>query len=297
MSDATASGTPITFSWGQLSWSAVALLGGLVVALYWDVVPSMAYVWWTDEAYSHGLLIPPLAAYVAWLNRDRILATPASADSRGLILAAAGCTLHVLGRLGAEFFLTRVSLVVILAGIILTYWGLGRLRQMAFSLVLLATMVPIPAIVYNKLAAPLQLFASWVASNAIQMMGIPIFRDGNVMHLSNISLGVAEACSGLRSISSLSVLALVLGYFICRTLPIRSLLFFLAFPVAIGVNVLRIVITALFAREDPALAEGFFHSFSGWVVFLVGFGLMYVLATLLARFEPPANMRVGAATQ
>jgi exosortase len=153
-------------------------------------------------------------------------------------------------------------------------------------------MVPIPAIVYNKLAAPLQLFASWVASNTIALIGIPIFRDGNVMHLSEISLGVAEACSGLRSISSLTVLALVLGYFICSTLPIRILLFFLAFPVAIGVNVLRIVVTALFAREDPALAEGFFHSFSGWVVFLVGFGLMYAAATALARFEPK-NIEVG----
>lgn len=294
MSDATAGNATITFSWSEISWSAVALLSGLVVLLYWDVVPGMAQIWWTDEAYSHGLLIPPLAAYVAWLNRDRILSTPASADSRGLILAAAGCALHLLGRLGAEFFLTRVSIVIILAGIILTYWGFGRLQQMAFSLVLLATMVPIPAIVYNKLAAPLQLFASWVASNTIQTMGIPIFRDGNVMHLSNISLGVAEACSGLRSISSLSVLALVLGYFICSTLPIRTFLFLLAFPVAIGVNVLRIVVTALFAREDPALAEGFFHSFSGWVVFLVGFGFMYLLASVLARFEAPHNREAGA---
>ena len=293
MSDAATGAAPIAFSWNQLSWSAVALVGGLVALLYWDVVPGMAYIWWTDEAYSHGLLIPPLAAYVAWLNRDRILAVPASADSRGLLLAAFGCGVHILGRLGAEFFLTRVSLVIILAGIILTYWGAGRLQQMAFSLVLLATMVPIPAIVYNKLAAPLQLFASWVASNTIEMMGIPIFRDGNVMHLSDISLGVAEACSGLRSISSLTVLALVLGYFICSSLPIRSLLFFLAFPVAIGVNVLRIVITALFAREDAALAEGFFHSFSGWVVFLVGFGFMYLLATVMARFETPKNVEVG----
>lgn len=293
MPDVAAGDAPISFSWNQLSWSAVALVGGLITLLYWDVVPGMAYIWWTDEAYSHGLLIPPLAAYVAWLNRDRILAPPASSDSRGLILTAAGCAMHLLGRLGAEFFLTRVSLVIILAGIILTYWGAARLQQMSFSLVLLATMVPIPAIVYNKLAAPLQLFASWVASNTIEMMGIPIFRDGNVMHLSDISLGVAEACSGLRSISSLSVLALVVGYFICRTIPVRTLLFFLAFPVAIGVNVLRIVVTALFARQDPALAEGFFHSFSGWVVFLVGFGLMYLLAVVLARLEAPHNKQVG----
>jgi exosortase len=277
----------------QLSWGAFAVLGGLMVLMYWDVVPAMANTWWTDEAYSHGLLIPPLALYVAWLNRDQILAVPAAADSRGILLTGIGCAMHLLGRLGAEFFLTRVSMVVILAGIILTYWGIGRLGQLSFALVLLATMVPIPQIIYNKLAAPLQLFASSVASSTLEIMGIPIFRDGNVMHLSEISLGVAEACSGLRSISSLSVLALVIGYLVCTTVGVRTLLFFMSFPVAIAVNVLRIVITALFAREDPALAEGFFHSFSGWVVFLVGFTFMYAIAVLFARFEPNSSEHAG----
>lgn len=277
----------------QLSWGAFAVLGGLMVLMYWDVVPAMANTWWTDEAYSHGLLIPPLALYVAWLNRDQILAVPAAADSRGILLTGIGCAMHLLGRLGAEFFLTRVSMVVILAGIILTYWGIGRLGQLSFALVLLATMVPIPQIIYNKLAAPLQLFASSVASSTLEIMGIPIFRDGNVMHLSEISLGVAEACSGLRSISSLSVLALVIGYLVCTTVGVRTLLFFMSFPVAIAVNVLRIVITALFAREDPALAEGFFHSFSGWVVFLVGFTFMYAIAVLFARFEPKSIEHAG----
>lgn len=276
--------SPLEFM-AQLSWGSVVLLGGLLVLLFWDVVPAMANVWWTDEAYSHGLLIPPLAIYVAWLNRDDVLAAPAVSDSRGLVLAAAGCGIHLLGRLGAEFFLTRVSLVLILAGIILTYWGMARLWKLSFSLILLATMVPIPQIVYNKLAAPLQLFASSMASNTLELMGVAIFRDGNVMHLSGISLGVAEACSGLRSISSLSVLALVIGYFVCSSVGVRGLLFFMSFPVAIAVNVMRIVITALFAQENPALAEGFFHSFSGWVVFLVGFAFIYGIAVVFARLE------------
>ena len=276
--------SPLEFM-AQLSWGSVVLLGGLLVLLFWDVVPAMANVWWTDEAYSHGLLSPPLAVYVAWLNRDDVLAAPAVSDSRGLVLAAAGCGIHLLGRLGAEFFLTRVSLVVILAGIILTYWGMARLWSLSFSLILLATMVPIPQIVYNKLAAPLQLFASSVASNTLELMGVAIFRDGNVLHLSEISLGVAEACSGLRSISSLSVLALVVGYFVCSNIGVRGLLFFMSFPVAIVVNVLRIVITALFAQEDPALAEGFFHLFSGWVVFLVGFAFIYGIAVVFAHLE------------
>jgi exosortase len=116
-------------------------------------------------------------------------------------------------------------------------------------------------------------------------MGIPVFRDGNVMNLPEISLGVAEACSGLRSLSSLTVLALVVGFFVLASGWGKALLFFLAIPAAIAINVVRVTATALMAREDPRLAEGFFHSFSGWVVFIVGFGLLYVVATAIGWIE------------
>jgi exosortase/archaeosortase family protein len=146
-------------------------------------------------------------------------------------------------------------------------------------------MVPLPAVLYNRLAAPLQLFASEVAAVSLQALSIPVYQDGNIIHLANTSLGVAEACSGLRSISSLSVLALVLGYLLNPRLGARVLLFLLAIPTAIAVNVLRIVGTALVAEQDPHLAEGFYHSFSGWLVFLVGFGALYVQGLLITRFS------------
>ncbi|MEZ5363175.1 MAG: exosortase [Bryobacterales bacterium] len=265
------------------------LLGGLMAALYWDVVSEMANVWWTDPAYSHGLLIPPLALYIAYIQKDYILAAPVRPSASGLWLTAFGCVVLVVGKLGAEFFLTRQSLVIILAGMVLTYWGWERLWRVAFPLVLLATMVPLPTIVYNKLAAPLQLFSSWVASETLDAMGVPVFRDGNVMHLPEISLGVAEACSGLRSLSSLTVLSLVVGFFVLATAWGKALLFFLSFPAAIAINVVRVTATALMAREDPRLAEGFFHSFSGWIVFLVGFALLYAVATGISYLERPGK--------
>ena len=275
---------------GDLDWRQIPVLpflvvGALMVALYWDVVADMAEVWWVDPAYSHGLLIPPLALYIAWIQKEEILAIPAIPKAAGLWLTGFGCLVLLVGKLGAEFFLTRESLVVILAGIILTYWGWGRLKALTFPLVLLATMVPIPTIVYNKLAAPLQLFSSWVASETLELMGIPVFRDGNVMNLPEISLGVAEACSGLRSLSSLTVLALVVGFFVLSSGWGKAVLFFLAIPAAITINVVRVTATALMAREDPSLAEGFFHSFSGWVVFIVGFGLLYAVATAIGWVE------------
>ena len=279
--------TAATFEidWKTLPWIPLAAIGTLLVALYWDVVPSMVDVWMTDDAYSHGILIPPLAAYIAWIQRDEILAAPARSSTLGLVLTAVSCLVLLVGKVGAEFFLTRMSIVGILTGLILTFWGFQRLKMMAFSLVLLATMVPLPQIVYNKMATPLQLFSSAVASSTLQTMGIPVFRDGNIMNLAEISLGVAEACSGLRSMSSLTVLGLVIGYFVCRTTAARTLLVLLAIPTAIFMNVVRIVVTALMARQDPALAEGFFHSFSGWIVFLCGFGMLYGIAAALGAIE------------
>jgi len=285
MSPNTAQPTPVEIDWKTLPWGPIASLAAVLIALYWDVVPSMVDIWMNDPGYSHGILIPPLAGYVAWLHKDEILAIPSRVDLRGILLTAAGCGVLLLGRLGAEFFLTRISIVIVLAGVTWTFWGVERLRKLSFSLFLLATMVPIPAIVYNRLAAPLQLFASEVSSWVLETMGIPVFRDGNILHLAEISLGVAEACSGLRSISSLTVLALVVGYFVLTKISWRVFLFFLAFPTAISVNVLRIVVTAIAAREDAALARGFFHSFSGWVVFLLGFALLYMMALGLAKLE------------
>lgn len=281
---------------GQADWKRIPLIpvsvvSALLVALYWDVVAGMAEIWWVDPAYSHGLLIPPLALYIAWIQKDQILASPARPSSLGLWLVGFGCLVFLLGKLGAEYFLTRESLVIILAGIALTYWGFERLKKLAFPLVLLATMVPLPTIVYNKLAAPLQLFSSWVASETLELMGIPVFRDGNVMNLPEISLGVAEACSGLRSLSSLTVLALVVGFFLLSTVWAKTLLFLLSIPAAIAINVVRVTATALMAREDASLAEGFFHSFSGWVVFVVGFALLYGVGVAISWFEPKRPSR------
>ncbi len=278
----------LQIDWKNLPWFPLAAVTGLLVALYWDVVPSMFEVWMTDDAYSHGILIPPLAAYIAWIQKDEILAVPGRQDARGLVVTAFGCLVLLIGKLGAEFFLTRMSIVIILTGLILTFWGFGRLKRMLFSLVLLATMVPLPQILYNKMATPLQLWSSAVASQTLQVLGIPVYRDGNIMNLAEISLGVAEACSGLRSMSSLTVLGLVIGFFICRSTLARTLLVLLAIPTAVFMNVVRIVVTALMARQDPALAEGFFHSFSGWIVFLCGFAILYGLALAMSAMEGKA---------
>jgi exosortase len=273
----------------EIPWSATFLQGAsvaaLILVLYADVVPAMVSVWLDDPGYSHGILIPPLAAYIAWLRRAELLAVRPHADARGLLLTALACLLYIVGRLGAEFFLTRLSLVVLASGLIWTFWGLGRLRKLAFPLFLLVTMIPLPAIIYNRLAAPLQLFASAVSTASLQAAGVTVFRDGNIIHLAQNTLGIAEACSGLRSLLSLTVLGLVMGYVWCATAGARASVLLLAIPTAIAVNVLRIVGTAVVSERDPELAEGFYHLFSGWLVFLAGFALLFAIARILAAIE------------
>ena len=263
---------------GPVFWFQVSILVALIAVLYTTVLADLAHDWWTEPSFSQGLLIPPLALYVAWTRRNLTLGHPEAPDNRGLWLVGFSCLVYLLGKLSAEFFLPRMSFVFLLAGLAWTFWGYQRLRTLAFPLVLLATMVPLPTIFYNAIAAPLQLFASDVSTNLAQLLGIAVYRDGNIIHLASISLGVEEACSGLNSLSALMVVSLLIGYLICPRLSVRVLLFVLSIPLSIAVNILRVTGTAIIADYHEQFALGFYHSFTGWLVFIGGFAILYALA-------------------
>ena len=248
----------------------ISIIGLLIAVLYSRILADMAVDWWTDPSASQGLLIPPLALYVAWLLRRETFQSPATADSRGYLVSGAACVLLILGRLAAEFFLQRISFVVLLAGITLTFWGWRRLRTLSFPFLLLVTMVPFPALVSNTVALPLQLLASQMASEIARFFGVALFQDGNLIRLAGATLGVEEACSGLSALSALMVASLLIGFLLRQRPWIRMVLFALAVPIAIGVNIVRVAGSAVLADYNPALARGFYHSFSGWLVFLVG---------------------------
>jgi exosortase len=249
--------------------------------MYWNVLWSWMSDWWQDESYSHGFLVLAIAVYIVLRNPAEILAIPASPSSKGLIVTAVALLAFVTGRLGAEFFTTRMSLILLICGLTWTFWGLARLRRIAFPLLLLASVVPPPVILYNKLSAPLQLLASKAATQFAQLLGASVYRDGNIIQLATTSLGVAEACSGLRSLASLAVGALLLGYVEELKSWSRVFVFALAIPIAILFNVLRVTGTALLAERNPELAMGFYHSVSGWLFFVAGFGALYASTKLL----------------
>jgi exosortase len=265
----------------------ISVITTLIVVLYAEVLSSLASDWWQEENLSYGMLVPPMSLYIAWLRRRVTLELPVIPDNRGLLVTGAACLVYVLGKFGAEFFLPRISFVILLAGLVWTFWGIARLRSLAFPFFLLATMVPLPVIVYNAVAAPLQLLASQVATNIAQAVGVSVYRDGNVIQLANLSLGVEEACSGLNSLSSLIVGSILLGFLKLTRPGTRLVLFVLTVPLAIAVNVVRVAGTAIIADYKPEFAQGFYHAFSGWLVFVVGFGVQYLLTLSLARwFEP-----------
>src|ERR1035438_561263 len=178
----------------QSAWLKFGIIGLLMGLIYTPVLKDLALDWWNEESLSYGMLIPPLALYVAWMGRRVTLAEAAIPDSRGLWLLGAACLLFLLGKVGAEFFISRISFVLLLVALTWTFWVSVRLRSLAFPFLLLATMVPLPVIVYNAMAAPLQLLASDMATNLAQALGVTVYRDGNVIHLARISLGVEEAC-------------------------------------------------------------------------------------------------------
>jgi exosortase len=260
-----------------------AAIFGFLALLYASTLADLAAEWWTQPEASYGLLIPPLVAYIVFLRWRDIVSVPVQREWRAVGLTAAGCFMFLVGRLGAEFFLARMSFVVLLAGITWTFWGAGRMKRLVFPFILLATMVPLPGIVYNSLANPLQLLSSTISTAVAQQLGVSIYREGNIINLANVSLGVAEACSGLHSLSALMIGSLLLGFIQNSAILGRVLLFLLSVPLAIAVNVIRVTGTALLADVRLEFAMGYYHSFSGWFVFVCGFGLLWLMSKVIAR--------------
>jgi exosortase D (VPLPA-CTERM-specific) len=254
------------------------LLASLIVAMGWlyhPVLAALASQWWMEEDYSHGFLIPVVSAVVAWKQRARLAALPREPSLLGHLVVATGIGLLVLGTAAAELFTMRLSLVVTLTGLVLACLGRRHVAMLAFPLSYLVFMIPPPAIVFNAVAFPLQLMAARVATAALQWLDIPVLREGNVITLANQALEVAQACSGIRSLVTLLALAAVLAHVTQTSRAGRVIVVLAAIPVAILANTARVVGTGILAHAyGDAVARGFFHTFSGWLLFVVAVVLL-----------------------
>lgn len=274
----------IHFAWG------LALIFTLMAALYYRVLAKLVTDWWQIPDFSHGFLVPVFAAYMVWATRKTLLNTRIAPTWSGVVLIVAGLVVLVLGVFGAELFLSRVSLVILLAGLVLCFGGWELLKELRFVLLVLLLAIPIPSILFNEITIPLQILASKLASGLLPLFGVPVLREGNVIELPAMNLEVAEACSGIRSLMSLFTVSIFYGYFIEKSILRRAVLALASIPIAIAANAARILGTGLCVQHwDPIKAMGFFHEFSGWVMFLVSLGCLYIVHRIMRLI--PARRR------
>jgi exosortase len=248
-----------------------------------DSVDHLVEQWWVDPDFSHGFFIPLFAGLVLWQRRGQLARVQLGPSWSGLLLVVASLAILIVGFLGAELFLSRSSFIFLLAGLVVLFAGWRFFKAVLFPWAVLFLMIPIPAIVYNRITFPLQFFASKLATSLLLVVGVPVLREGNVINLPALSLEVVEACSGIRSLLSLGALAIIYGYFAEKSVWKRVVLAVSAIPIAVAANALRIMGTGLLGQYwDPDKAQGFFHEFSGWLIFLLSVVMLFALHRLIS---------------
>ena len=270
----------------------ILVLSGLLLWLYGSVLQHLVAQWAHDPNYSHGFFVPAFSLFVIWTDKERLRRLPLKPSWTGLLVLAFGLVVLTGGILGAELFLSRFSLLLVTAGLVVLTCGWNHMRFVLFPWLFLLFMIPIPTIVFNQLTFPLQLLASRAAAFALPLLGVPVLREGNIIQLPAMALEVAEACSGIRSLMSLATLAIIYGYLMETRTAIRVILAIAAIPIAVLANSLRIVGTGLLVQYwDPDKAQGFFHTFSGWLIFVVSLIMLFVLHRALQLIWPKGEAR------
>jgi len=236
-----------------------------------------------DPNFEHGIFVPLFALFVLWQDRKRLQAIAPAPSWAGLPLIALGLLMLIVGVLGAENFLSRASLLVLLAGLVVLFQGWTFFRAVLFPWAFLLLMIPIPALILQQVTFPLQMLAAKLATALLQLVQVPVLREGNVIVLASMPLDVAEACSGIRSLLTLVTLAIIYGYLMETRIWMRVVLAFSAVPIAVVANSFRIFGTGLLVQYwDPDKAEGFFHTFSGWLIFVVALIMLFALHRVLS---------------
>lgn len=271
----------------------VLVILGLLAGLYGGILRDLAWQWWDDPNYAHGFLVPLFSGFLVWQRRKQLAALPANGSWIGLPVLLAGVGALLLGVIGAELFLMRSSLIVILAGLVLFHLGRDSFQVLAFPLLFLFFMVPLPQTLFYAVASPLQSLAARNAAWMLDALGVPVLLDGNVIHLTKQSLGVAEACSGIRSL--ISLLSVTVAWAAVTLSGIFAMTVFVAavVPITILANVGRVVITGLIGQWfGIEYAEGFFHTLSSWLVFVFAFvclvGIHNLIRLIQSRWQKRA---------
>lgn len=257
-----------------IPWMTLAWFGLLLIGTFFPILQKLVAQWANDEDVGHGFFVPVVAAFIAWQRRDVLMNLEWKPAWWGVALIMWSGIQAYIGMLGAELFLQRTAFIEALVGVLLVLGGAAVVRALLFPLMLLPFMIPIPTVIYNQITFPLQLFASTVAETSLNAIGIPALRDGNVLELASQKLSVVEACSGIRSLLTLTFLSLVYAYAFDKKVWMRWALLIVTIPIAIIANAGRVTITGILSEIDTKLANGVFHQMEGWVIFAIAFAML-----------------------
>jgi exosortase len=277
-------------------WLPTISLSVLVLWMYAASLASMVQQWWNDGNYSHGFFVPLFAIYVLWRTRERWSGTPLQANNCGFLILLFAVGLMILGMLGAEAFTTRVSMLVLISGLIVFLAGWQKLRSLATPIGYLIFMIPLPTLIYYQLTFPLQLLASRLGASGLVTLGIPTGREGNLLFLPNCTLEVVDACSGVRSLLSLLAAVVAYVYLAEPVLWKRLALIASTVPIVILSNGVRLVATgALSFRFGPDVDSGVLHLLLGMCSFLLALIAVLVTHKLLGLVPNPRGTTQAAA--
>jgi exosortase len=273
--------------WHRTAFWRACVLAACVLLIYAPVLIHLAQQWWDEPDYSHGFLVPLFSAYVLWRRRDDLRKIAPRPSWTGMAILCASLAVLFIGTLGAELFLQRISMLGVLGGLIVWFWGWRMMRATAFPLLFLLLMIPLPGVIYYQIVFPLQILASRLATWTLHRLNLfPVLREGNVIVLPSTRLEVAEACSGLRSLFSLMAIAAMYAYLAEKNNLTRWILCLLVFPIAVAGNAGRVVFAAISAELGGASAvEGWSHLLSGLFLFFGSTLLLLICHAMINRIS------------
>jgi len=265
-----------------------AILLAAFFITYFPVWEGLVLTWSRSDEYSHGFFIIPLSLFILWQKKNILARITPSPSAWGLAIIIISLLLYILADLAEISTVASFSMVPLLAGVTIYFYGFKILKECIFSLFLLLLMIPVPAQIYSFMTIPLQLIVSKTSALMASAIGVPIHLEGNVIHLPGRVLEVVQACSGLRSLISLLTLSLILGYFALKSKWLRSVLFVSGIPVAVVVNIIRVFFMILaFYYFNLDLTKGFIHTIYGMAIFFLAIIIILIIRGILSIWDTP----------
>lgn len=277
-----------------VGWLQAVLSAFMIGLFYHSTLYRLIFKEWKRQDFDYCYLIPFVIAYLLWEVRHKFFERPSQPTAWGIIPLAIGLLFYLIGEFGGEFLIQYISLYLVVFGLCWAVFGWKRFSVIAIPVSFMLAAFPPPHFIYSKLTISMQLLSTKISAGTLRMLNIPVYQRGNVLDLGVEQLQVVDACSGLRFLIPMAIVALLLAYLYKNKWWKRLLVLFSAIPLAVVLNGIRIgIIGYLVSEVDAAIAEGPVHDLTGWIMFFVGTGIMFGLTIFFSKLETPADNLAG----